>query len=77
MFYQGTLRANSNGAFEINQLNFSPLDPAQPDTSPPVEKLVLTITQDPTEHEDISVDCAGADAAVWRPTTMAPRRTSG
>ena len=63
-FYHDTLRVNSNGAFRINQLNFSPLDPAKPDTSPPIEKLSLTITQDPTEYEDFSVSGAGCGDAV-------------
>ena len=56
-----TLRADSNGAFRINQLAFSQLDPAHADTSPPIEKLSLTITQDPTEYQVDSIDCEGAD----------------
>lgn len=58
-FYRDTLTANSNGVFRINQLNFSQLDPAKPDTGPPIEKLILTITQDPTEREDTLVDEGG------------------
>jgi hypothetical protein len=57
--YRDALSVNSNGVFRINQLTFSPLDPAKPDTSPPIEKLTLTITQNPTERETVSADCAG------------------
>jgi hypothetical protein len=61
VFFRDTLRANSNGVFRINQLNFSQLDPTKPDTSPPIENLILTITQDPTEYQDTLVDCSGTE----------------
>jgi hypothetical protein len=58
-FYCDSLRANSNGVFRIEQLNFSPIDPAKPDTGPPIQQLILTINQDPTEYVDVSVDESG------------------
>jgi hypothetical protein len=58
------MRVNSNGAFRINQLDFSPIDPAKPDTSPPIQKLSLTITQDPTEYMDYLTDpCLGPNTS--------------
>ena len=71
VWYRDSLGVNSNGALRISQLDFSPLDPAKPDTSPPIEKLILTITQDPTERETVSADCAsvgptdGATPHLW------------
>jgi hypothetical protein len=62
-----TLRTNSNGAFRINQLNFSQLDPTKPDISPPIETLSLTITQDPTEYQDFSVSGSGCGDASLDP----------
>jgi hypothetical protein len=62
-----TLRANSNGAFRINQLDFSQLDPTKPDTSAPIETLSLTITQDPTEYQDFSVSGSGCGDASLDP----------
>jgi hypothetical protein len=55
--YRSSLSANSNGVFRISQLIFGQLDPAKPDASPPIEKLSLAITQDPTERETFVSNC--------------------
>jgi hypothetical protein len=68
-FYRDTLSVNSDGVFKINQLTFNQIDPSQPDTTPPIENLFLTITQDPTEYRNVLVDCEGVKSsgviALW------------
>jgi hypothetical protein len=59
VFYRDTLQANSNGVFRINVLNFRPFSADQPDISGPIENLSLTITQDPTEYQNVTNDCSG------------------